>query len=91
VHLDHRGNGRSDRSEPEPWKLARVACATLALAGEDDPITPMGDTEDIVAALPAGQVRFERFATAGHGVRRDAPEAAFRVIRDFLGDGAEAL
>lgn len=69
--------------------LARVRCPTLVLAGEDDPITPPGDSEDIVAALPPGTVRFERFANAGHGVWRDAPDAAFRVIREFLNEGEE--
>ena len=64
--------------------LARVKCPTLVLAGEDDPITPIGDSEDILAALPPGLGRLERFPDAGHGVWRDRPDEAFRRIRGFL-------
>jgi proline iminopeptidase len=64
--------------------LSRVRCPTLVMAGEQDPITPIGDSEDIVAALPPGLARFERFANAGHGVWRDLPDEGLRVIRDFL-------
>jgi hypothetical protein len=56
---------------------------TLIVAGEDDPITPVADMEDIAVALRPDQVRLERFANAGHGVYRDRPGAFFRVLRDF--------
>lgn len=83
------GEGRHFDLLPD---LARVRCPTLVMAGEDDPITPIADSEDIVAALPPHLVRFERFAGAGHGVYRDAPERAFAVLREFLlaPDGALA-
>jgi len=68
--------------------LARVRCPTLVLAGEEDPITPVEDACDIVAALPAGRVRFERFADCGHGVYRDAPGKAEAVLRSFLAEVA---
>lgn len=77
------GGGEDNRFDLLP-DLARIACPTLVLAGEDDPITPIGDSEDIVAALPGELVQFERFANAGHGVWRDLPEPAFRTIRAFL-------
>jgi proline iminopeptidase len=64
--------------------LARVRCPTLVLGGEDDPITPIGDAEDIAAALPRGLARFERFAGCGHGVFRDDPMAGFASIRRFV-------
>ena len=64
--------------------LPKVRCPTLVLVGEDDPITPPGDSEDIAAALPEGRVRLERFPGCGHGVFRDDPEAGFGVIRAFL-------
>jgi proline iminopeptidase len=65
-------------------QLDRIKCPTLIVAGEDDPITPVADMEDIVAAMRPDLVRFERFANAGHGVYRDRPEAFFRVLRDFI-------
>ena len=42
------------------------------------------DPADIVAALPAHLVRFERFAGCGHAVLPDAPERGMAVIRDFI-------
>ncbi len=64
--------------------LSRVQCPTLVLGGEDDPMTPIECQADIVAALPAHLVRFERFAGCGHAVLPDAPERALAVIRDFI-------
>lgn len=64
--------------------LSGIRCPTLVLGGEDDPITPIGDAEDIAAALPPQLVRFERFSGCGHGVFRDAPERAFPLIREFI-------
>lgn len=66
-------------------QLGRVKCPTLIVAGEDDPITPLADIEEIAAALPQDLVRFERIADAGHGAFRDEPSAFFRVLRDFIG------
>src|SRR6266851_10372285 len=65
-------------------RLDRIKCPTLIVAGEDDPITPVADMEDIVAAMRPYLVRFERFANAGHVVYRDRPGAFFRVLRDFI-------
>jgi proline iminopeptidase len=64
--------------------LARIKCPTLVMGGEDDPITPIADSEDIVAALPRPLVRFERFAAAGHGIVNDAPERFLAVVREFI-------
>ena len=64
--------------------LAKIRCPTLVMAGDRDPITPMAFSEEIVGALPAHLVRFERFANCGHGVLGDDPERAFAVIREFL-------
>ena len=64
--------------------LGRIQCPTLVLVGEEDPVTPPADAAEMVAALPPDRVRFERFAGCGHGVERDDPEAACRIIRDFL-------
>ena len=64
--------------------LAKIRCPTLVLAGEEDPITPLADSEDIAAAIDPKYVRLERFAGCGHGVFRDAPEAGLASIRRFL-------
>jgi proline iminopeptidase len=65
-------------------QLNGIKCPTLVVAGEDDPITPVADMEDIAAAMRRELVRFARFANAGHGVYRDRPAAFFAELRDFL-------
>jgi proline iminopeptidase len=77
-------SGGEDRSFDLRPALGRVRCPTLVLAGEDDPITPVGDAEDIAAALPPELVRLERFAGCGHGVFRDRPEQALALLREFV-------
>jgi pimeloyl-ACP methyl ester carboxylesterase len=64
--------------------LARVACPTLVLAGDKDPIVPISLSETMAGCLPQHLVRFERFENCGHGVHRDDPERAFRVLREFI-------
>ena len=63
-------------------ELPNIACPTLVLGGELDPITPQADSEDIAAAIPQAEVRI--FEGAGHGVFRDQPEQAIDVIREFV-------
>jgi proline iminopeptidase len=65
--------------------LARVRCPTLVIAGEEDPVTPIEASEEIVGALREAPVRFERFSGAGHGVYRDRPAEYFPLLREFLG------
>jgi pimeloyl-ACP methyl ester carboxylesterase len=72
--------GRMDFRE----SLARVQCPVLVMAGDRDPIMPMSLTETLVSSLPRHLVRFERFENCGHGVHRDDPEKAFRIIREFI-------
>jgi pimeloyl-ACP methyl ester carboxylesterase len=64
--------------------LAHAACPVLVMGGEDDPVTPIEDQQDIAAALPPQWVRFERFAGAGHGVWREQPERALALLREFI-------
>jgi hypothetical protein len=71
--------------------LHRVRCPTLVLGGGRDPICPIEDQADIVAALPSGLARFARFDACGHGVFRDDPEGAAKVIRDFIQTPLRAL
>src|SRR5206468_5216837 len=76
--------GGESRSFDMLADLSRIACPTLVMGGEDDPMHPIESQADIAAALPAHLVRFERFAGCGHGVVPDAPERAMAVIRDFI-------
>lgn len=64
--------------------LAAIRCPTLVIAGEEDPVTPIEDSEDMVAHLDPSIVRFERFADAGHGVWIDQNDRAFAVLREFI-------
>ena len=64
--------------------LDRAACPVLVLAGDEDPVCPVDDAADIAAALPPALTRFVRIPDAGHGTWRDQPEAAFRVLEDFV-------
>ena len=64
--------------------LEKAQCPVLVMAGEEDPVTPPEDAEEIVAALPAPWVSFERFPGVGHGAWRDDADAAERVLRRFL-------
>ena len=65
-------------------ELHRIKCPTLVMVGEDDPMTPVPCSEEIVAALPPDLVRFERFADAGHGIVADQPERFFQVLQAFI-------
>jgi pimeloyl-ACP methyl ester carboxylesterase len=65
-------------------RLNQIRCPTLIVAGEEDPIIPIEDIEEIAKAMRPELVRLERFSNAGHGVYRDCPEAFFRCLRDFI-------
>lgn len=64
--------------------LARVTCPVLVLAGEEDPITPIEDSEDIVAALTSADVQFARMAGCGHATWRDKQQESFDIIKEFV-------
>lgn len=66
--------------------LVNVQCPVLVLHGDADPVTPIADAEEIVAALPPQWVQFRRFENVGHGPWRDEPEAALAAIRRFIVD-----
>jgi pimeloyl-ACP methyl ester carboxylesterase len=64
--------------------LAKVRCPVLVMAGEQDPVTPLEDAQDIAAAIPPQWRRLVTFPTAGHGAWRDEPKAAMALIREFI-------
>jgi pimeloyl-ACP methyl ester carboxylesterase len=51
---------------------------------DKDPIVPVSLSETMAGCRPQHLVRFERFENCGHGVHRDDPERAFRVLREFI-------
>jgi proline iminopeptidase len=76
-----RGEDRTMNFLPD---LPKLRCPTLVMVGEDDPITPVGDAEDMAAALPAGLAQLRRFPDCRHGVFRDSPEEGLDAIRQFI-------
>ncbi|HEY1708600.1 MAG TPA: alpha/beta hydrolase [Rhizomicrobium sp.] len=64
--------------------LAKIACPTLITVGDYDPITPVVCSREIADAMRGGLAQLEIFEDAGHGVHRDQPEEAERVLRAFL-------
>src|SRR5262249_15686362 len=83
LHWCTRPDGGEGHSFDMRADLQRIACPTLVMGGEDDPMTPIEAQIDIAAALPANLTRFERFAGCGHGIVSDAGEPALRMIREF--------
>jgi pimeloyl-ACP methyl ester carboxylesterase len=67
--------------------LAKVQCPTLVLSGgPGDLIAPPEAAREMADSMPQDLVRFECLAHCRHGVFRDDPEAADRIIRSFIGD-----
>ena len=64
--------------------LARARCPVLVMAGAQDPVCPLADSQDIAAALPPGLGELAVFEGSGHGAWRDEPDAAFAVLRRFI-------
>ena len=67
--------------------LHRIACPTLLIGGEDDPVTTIEDMASVAAALPPQLTRFERIPDCGHGPFFDAPERTISLIRGFMESG----
>jgi len=69
----------------DPWdRLHEVACPTLILAGEDDPVTPAAEASRLAEALTNARVDLVRYENCGHGVFREVPDDALAATRDFL-------
>jgi proline iminopeptidase len=64
--------------------LTAVTCPTLVCVGACDPVTPVGASEEIVAALPARSARLEIIEDAGHFTWLDAPDTFWPVLLDFV-------
>ena len=64
--------------------LHRITAPTLVLTGDQDPVTPLQDSVDIVERMSKDIVQFVTIPGTGHGPWRDQPEETFRVIREFI-------
>jgi pimeloyl-ACP methyl ester carboxylesterase len=81
--LLHFAGGEINTMDLAPG-LAKAKCPVLVMAGEEDPVCPIEDAQEIAAAVPKEFLRFAKFANVGHGAWRDDPEAAFKVLREFI-------
>ncbi|TCK98901.1 proline iminopeptidase [Shimia isoporae] len=63
--------------------ISAVSCPTLVLGGQLDPVTPPQCSEDIANAI-GENAQLTMFDGCGHGVHRDQPDAAEKVMRAFL-------
>jgi len=64
--------------------LAGAKCPVLVMVGEDDPVCPLADAQDIAAALPPQWMQYRAFPKVGHGAWRDDADAAFAELRRFI-------
>jgi pimeloyl-ACP methyl ester carboxylesterase len=64
--------------------LARVACPTLVMSGEMDPVCPPSSFHEIVASLPPGIAEPHLIAGAGHMLMLDAQAECERILREFV-------
>lgn len=81
--LFHFVAGENQRMNLLPG-LALARCPVLVMAGEQDPVCPLADAQDMAAALPAQWSKLVSFPGVGHGAWRDDPEAAYAVLREFI-------
>jgi len=58
----------------------------LVIAGAQDPICPVEDSEDMVAAANANHVTYQRVEHAGHTVAAADPDLFVATIRQHLAD-----
>jgi proline iminopeptidase len=63
--------------------LSTIRCPTLVLGGEDDPVTPIEDQQEIAAGI-GPNARLVHFPRCGHGVVHDDPQGFVSQLRAFL-------
>lgn len=69
-------------------KLTDITCPVLLLAGEDDPITPAEDSDDMAATIAPEFLTYARLADCGHGNWLDKPDESFDTIHRFVAQNA---
>ena len=70
-------------------ELRRIACPTLVLVGDVDPITPVACSRELAEGIAGAHL--EVVANAGHAPFRDQPETTLSAIRSFVTRGAHRL
>jgi pimeloyl-ACP methyl ester carboxylesterase len=63
-------------------QLERIACPTLVLAGELDPIAPAAPTRELAAAIP--EARYREVPGAAHSVLAEGGTALLNEVLEFL-------
>jgi proline-specific peptidase len=64
--------------------VGRIACPTLVLAGEHDPLLPRHLREELADAIP--NARLEVVEEASHDLFVDDPDRSYRCVRTFLAE-----
>ncbi len=77
AQLEHLKAGWDMRRE-----LAGIACPTLVLAGELDPIAPAASTRELAAAIP--EARYREVPGAAHSVLAEGGTALLTEVIEFL-------
>lgn len=67
-------------------ELARVECPTLVCVGELDAITPVEAAREIADAVRSDLVRLEVVPGGGHFTWKDAPDAYWAIVTEFVED-----
>jgi pimeloyl-ACP methyl ester carboxylesterase len=62
--------------------LARIACPSLVVVGQDDTVTPMADAELLARSIPGAELVV--LPDAGHLSSFEAPDAFSRALDGFL-------
>jgi pimeloyl-ACP methyl ester carboxylesterase len=65
-------------------QLDKIACPTLVVVGEQDPITPVPRSVEIADAFDPALARLAIVPDAGHGVYRDLPDDFASLLGEFL-------
>jgi pimeloyl-ACP methyl ester carboxylesterase len=64
--------------------LPTLDCPTLVIAGTEDPICPVEDSDDIAAAVPSHLLTYHRVHGAGHTVAACDPDRFHAAVLAFL-------
>ncbi len=82
LHFAH-GEFRTLDLRPD---LARIRCPVLVLGGQDDPLSPPAQVEELAAHLDPALVRLHVLPDAGHMLHRDQPELVERLLTGFVNE-----